>query len=164
MSCKCKDKSNCCCPKTIRGAAGKTGPQGPKGLTGDTGATGATGFMIAQALYDVTSVTDYITKAGGNPYVSIAKLTFPGTTAVGTPKTVLANIWGSGAKNKQVRIYDATNAVAVAEKLIISSTSPENIETLDSIALVFPAAAAVFEIQVLAESAEEVIIAGVTIY
>ena len=99
---------------------------------------------------------------GGSPIVVVAKgdskdvnykvmnqLIFPGTDAAGTPTSISANVFAKeepGPTVGDIRIYDVTNALAIAEFIGITNLSKFNIEDLGALSNM-DAAEAIWEIQ-----------------
>ena len=99
---------------------------------------------------------------GGSPIVVVAKgdskdvnykvmnqLIFPGTAAAGTPTSISANVFAKeepGPTVGDIRIYDVTNALAIAEFIGITNLSKFNIEDLGALSNM-DAAEAIWEIQ-----------------
>lgn len=93
-------------------------------------------------------------------YISLARMTYPGTTEF-TPVKIVANAWVDGGVAGQVRIYDSTNALVIAESATISATGTANIVDLGTISNL-SSGAATWEIQVKSNGAQAINIAGVT--
>lgn len=95
-----------------------------------------------------------LTFAGGSaPYVEstattysvVAKFIYAGSDAIGTINSILANIWVTSG-NADVRIFDATNSLQIAEVTAISATIDSNIVDFGTLSNI-PIGSSVIEIQ-----------------
>lgn len=82
--------------------------------------------------------------ATSTTYVAVAKFYFAGTNKLGTPANIKAIVF-QGAVSSQVRIYDLTNSLQIAESAAFTETTPV-VKDLGAISNL-PTAEAIFEIQ-----------------
>lgn len=85
-------------------------------------------------------------KTASSTYEIAARHTYSGSNAIGAPTKIYANAWIQSDGGGNVRIYDLTNALVIAESANITSVSGSNIVDLGSIANV-PSGQAVWLIE-----------------
>lgn len=106
---------------------------------------------------------DFCIVAGGNPYRSVARMIYPGTT-YGTPVAVLFNVWKrSGDGRVDVELWDAENTVQICERANLNGTSETNIENVDTTAVTWPTTPVVIYVRVSADAGTEAGIGSVTL-
>jgi hypothetical protein len=78
-------------------------------------------------------------------YAVVSSFGFPGSTEVGTPIKIEALVERSGGNSGDIRVYDSTNALVIAELTAFNGSPKESVD-LGAISNI-PTNAAVFEIQ-----------------
>jgi len=95
----------------------------------------------------LSSQADPYVTTSSSTYDVMSKFRFAGTDKLGTAIKIYVNAWRvSGAGTVDVRIFDATNVIAIAELTGITSTLDTNLVDLGVLSAL-PTGAAVFEIQ-----------------
>jgi hypothetical protein len=92
------------------------------------------------------SDTSYEVNASGADYTKSATFIYAGSTTVGAITMIRLNAWVSGT-DASFRIYDATNALVIAEITGVTSTDELNVVDMGTLSNI-PTASAIFEVQI----------------
>lgn len=112
--CKCKDKSKCCCPKTIRGEAGKRGLKGDRGLTGPAGVLNMIGVTQTMEQAIVPSSPTIISGMTSPVVAGTYAVWFEGTAESTGVCNAIYGIYLDGVLQGYDRIYSGIAASIVA--------------------------------------------------
>jgi|GEM_PF-4039021 len=107
-----------------------------------------------------TEDAPYLTETA-NDYAVVCQFVFPGRSEMGDIKSAKVIVWASGGYAGAVRLYDATNALQIAEKTDVDNTTAQILDLgeVDNV----PDDAAIWEIQVKAAAGESIMIAAYNI-
>jgi len=100
------------------------------------------GGTVSQS-YAFTRNNSEFVQEGGTDVV--AKITYAGSTTLGIPTNIIANVWNDGGTSVDITITDETNSNQIAQLLGITSSSEENIADLGTLSNI-PLANAVISI------------------
>ncbi|MHA2062820.1 MAG: hypothetical protein ACXABY_00325 [Candidatus Thorarchaeota archaeon] len=114
-------------------------------IEGAVGTSGRASFVVT-----LTSQNGPFREASASTYTTLGRFVYDGINVIGAATAIKANVWkASGGESAyvDVRIFDGTNSLIVAELTGISSTDEYNVSDLGDISNL-PDAEATFEIQV----------------
>lgn len=114
MSCRCKDKSKCCCSKTIRGEQGKRGLKGDRGLTGPAGVLNMIGITQTMEQAIVPSSPTIVSGMTSPVVAGTYAVWFEGTAESIGISNALYGIYLDGVLQGYTRIYSGIAASIVA--------------------------------------------------
>jgi len=90
--------------------------------------------------------SDHVQENSG-AYTTVAKIIYAGSSVLGVPTSIIANVWNDGATSVDIRVIDATNGdVVIAELTGITSSFDGNIPNLGTLSNI-PTGNASFEVQ-----------------
>ena len=129
--------------------------QSEKGIANGIAKLDATGKIDASQLsgggksmiMSFGSGTNYYVNSNSATYAKVATFMYAGSTQIGPISAIKINAWRSGGTGADFRIYDATNALVVAEVVNVTSTSEINVVNMGTITNI-PTALSIFEIQI----------------
>jgi hypothetical protein len=103
------------------------------------------------AMYAIPDPPNSYTTVTATSYTVIAEFAFPGSSIYGTIFAIYATCHRSGVSTMDVRVWDVTNGLVIAEKTGIADGTP-TIQTLTMTPANLPAGQARFEVQIKANA------------
>jgi hypothetical protein len=115
---------------------------------GATGKVPTSQLITTPQSFSFTRNNNDFLQENGASYSSVAKFIYTGSSILGIPTIIKANVWNFGGTSVSIQIFDVTNSLQIAEVTNVTNSSIDNIQDLVAISNI-PLNAALFEVRLL---------------